>query len=227
MQYSRTKHIDIRHHFLRDHAQKGDITLEFVRTKDQLADIFTKPLSEEQFVDIRRQLRVISLWSNDCLMNSCWIYPLIAWISCHRHHINIYLGKWSNFDQKIKIPLALDIKNLGISTEKGGRRIMRRENAQQSKHCCIDRWPDGRSDQDQSTDLSGCHFKYPSRASFFHLFSLVFQGLCRFYCLEEIFDAIAAFWGVLDWFLGPKASFLRQLLFQRVSQLISAMFPRA
>ena len=44
MQHSRTKHIEIRHHFLIDHAQKGDITLEFVRTKDQVVDIFTKPL---------------------------------------------------------------------------------------------------------------------------------------------------------------------------------------
>ena len=61
VQHSRTKHIEIRHHFLRDHAQKGDITLEFVNTKDQLAYIFIKPLSEEQFVDIRRQLGVISL----------------------------------------------------------------------------------------------------------------------------------------------------------------------
>ena len=61
VQRSRTKHIEIRHHFLKDHAQNGDITLEFVSTKNQLADIFTKPLSEEQFVDIRRQLRVISL----------------------------------------------------------------------------------------------------------------------------------------------------------------------
>ena len=61
MQHSRTKHIEIRHHFLRDQAQKGDITLEFVSTKDQLVDIFTKPLSEEKFVDIRRQLGVISL----------------------------------------------------------------------------------------------------------------------------------------------------------------------
>ena len=41
--------------------KKGDITLEFVSTKDQLADIFTKPPSEEQFVDIRRKLGVISL----------------------------------------------------------------------------------------------------------------------------------------------------------------------
>ena len=55
------KHIEIRHHFLRDHAQKGDITLDFVRTEDQLADIFTKPLNENQFVNFRRQLGVISL----------------------------------------------------------------------------------------------------------------------------------------------------------------------
>ena len=61
MQHSRTKHIEIRHHFLRDHAQKGDIILEFVSTKDQLVNIFTKPLSEKQFVDIRSQLGVISL----------------------------------------------------------------------------------------------------------------------------------------------------------------------
>ena len=61
MQHSKIEHIEIRHHFLRDYAQKGDTTLEFVSTKDQLVDIFTKPLSEEQFVDIRRQLGVISL----------------------------------------------------------------------------------------------------------------------------------------------------------------------
>ena len=61
VQHSRTKHIEIRHHFLRDHAQKGDITLDFVKTEDQLADIFTKPLNENQFFNIRRQLGVISL----------------------------------------------------------------------------------------------------------------------------------------------------------------------
>ena len=61
MQHSRTKHIEIRHYFLRDHAQKGDITLEFVRTEDQLANILTKPLNKEQFVNFRMQLGVITL----------------------------------------------------------------------------------------------------------------------------------------------------------------------
>ena len=40
IQHSRTKHIEIKHHFLRDHVQKGDIALEFISTEKQLADIF-------------------------------------------------------------------------------------------------------------------------------------------------------------------------------------------
>ena len=56
IQHSRTKHIEIRHHFLRDHVQKRDIALEFISTEKQLADIFTKPLCEEQFSKIRHEL---------------------------------------------------------------------------------------------------------------------------------------------------------------------------
>ena len=47
IQYSRTKHIKIRHNFLRDHVQKEDIALEFISTEKQLADSFTKPLCED------------------------------------------------------------------------------------------------------------------------------------------------------------------------------------
>jgi hypothetical protein len=49
-EHSRTKHIDIRHHFLRDHIIKGDIAISHVRTNDQLADIFTKPIDENQWL---------------------------------------------------------------------------------------------------------------------------------------------------------------------------------
>ena len=59
--YSRTKHIEIRHHFLRDHVQHGDITLEFICTENQLADIFTKPLALERFAFIRRGLGLIDI----------------------------------------------------------------------------------------------------------------------------------------------------------------------
>ena len=57
--HSRTKHIDIRHHFIREHVQNGHITLEFVSSNNQLADIFTKPLNEESFCKNRLELGII------------------------------------------------------------------------------------------------------------------------------------------------------------------------
>nr|GEV36891.1 hypothetical protein [Tanacetum cinerariifolium] len=47
--HSRTKHIDIKYHFIRDHILKKDIELHFIPTQYQLADIFTKPLDEPTF----------------------------------------------------------------------------------------------------------------------------------------------------------------------------------
>jgi len=61
VQHSRTKHIEVRHHFIRDHVEKGDVFLEFVPTHTQLADIFTKPLSAEQFNHIRHELGMINI----------------------------------------------------------------------------------------------------------------------------------------------------------------------
>jgi hypothetical protein len=61
VQHSRTKHIDIHHHFIRDHVAKDDISLEGVRTEDQLTDIFTKPLDETRFCKLRNELNVLDL----------------------------------------------------------------------------------------------------------------------------------------------------------------------
>ncbi|GJV77158.1 retrovirus-related pol polyprotein from transposon TNT 1-94 [Tanacetum coccineum] len=54
--HSRTKHIDIRYHFIRDHILKGDIELHFVPTELQLADIFTKPLAKPSFTRLVAEL---------------------------------------------------------------------------------------------------------------------------------------------------------------------------
>jgi hypothetical protein len=55
VQHSRTKHIDIRHHFLRDHEAKGDIALCHVSTERQ----FTKPLDEQRFYALRSELNIL------------------------------------------------------------------------------------------------------------------------------------------------------------------------
>jgi hypothetical protein len=58
-EHCRTKHIDIRHHFLREHVIKGDIVISHVGTNDQLADIFTKTLDEKRFYELRSELNII------------------------------------------------------------------------------------------------------------------------------------------------------------------------
>jgi hypothetical protein len=62
-EYYRTKHIDIRHHFLRDNVIKGDIAISHVGTNDQLADIFIKPLDKKGFYELRSKLNIIDSWN--------------------------------------------------------------------------------------------------------------------------------------------------------------------
>jgi hypothetical protein len=59
VEHIHTKHIDIRHHFLRDHKQKGDVNVCHISTDHQLADIFTKPLDEKRFCKLRTELIVL------------------------------------------------------------------------------------------------------------------------------------------------------------------------
>ncbi|KAJ9566192.1 hypothetical protein OSB04_002158 [Centaurea solstitialis] len=49
VQHSKTKHIDIRYHFIKDNVEKGNIEMFFVQTDYQLADLFTKPLDEKHY----------------------------------------------------------------------------------------------------------------------------------------------------------------------------------
>ncbi|GJU46782.1 hypothetical protein Tco_1204048 [Tanacetum coccineum] len=59
--HSRTKHIDIRYHFIRDHILKGDIELHFIPTEYQLADIFTKPLDEPTSTRLKAKLGMLNI----------------------------------------------------------------------------------------------------------------------------------------------------------------------
>jgi hypothetical protein len=58
IQHSRIKHIDIRHHFIRDLVEEKVVTLEHVDKEEQLADIFTKALDAKQFEKLRGKLGI-------------------------------------------------------------------------------------------------------------------------------------------------------------------------
>ena len=59
--HSRTKHIEIKHHFLRDHISKGNCEIEYVDINHQLADILTKPLAKDRFYELRRDLGILEV----------------------------------------------------------------------------------------------------------------------------------------------------------------------
>ena len=59
--HDHSKHIDIRYHFIRECIEQNRVAVEFIGTKDQLADILTKALGREQFCELRSRLGVIDV----------------------------------------------------------------------------------------------------------------------------------------------------------------------
>ena len=59
--HSKTKHIPIKYYFLRKQVSQKVVKLEYVDTKEQVADIFTKPLPKKAFEHLRRKMGVIPL----------------------------------------------------------------------------------------------------------------------------------------------------------------------
>nr|GEV07794.1 retrotransposon protein, putative, unclassified [Tanacetum cinerariifolium] len=59
VQHSKTKHIDIQYHFIKEHVQKGILELYIVETEYQLADLFTKALPKERFEYLVHRIVII------------------------------------------------------------------------------------------------------------------------------------------------------------------------
>ena len=60
----RTKHIDLRHHHLTDMKKNNELEAKYLKTSEQLADIFTKPLGKILFQKFRKDIGVIDLGDN-------------------------------------------------------------------------------------------------------------------------------------------------------------------
>uniref|UniRef100_A0A0A9HJY2 Retrovirus-related Pol polyprotein from transposon TNT 1-94 n=1 Tax=Arundo donax TaxID=35708 RepID=A0A0A9HJY2_ARUDO len=61
--HERSKHIDVRYHFIRECMGNGSISARFIGTKDQLADIFTKALGRVRFQELRATIGVVQIHS--------------------------------------------------------------------------------------------------------------------------------------------------------------------
>jgi hypothetical protein len=121
VEHSRTKHIDIRYHFLWDHQQRGDIVIAYVNTKNQLVNIFIKPLDEKTFSQLRNELNILDSRNFD------WNIAHIAHLYTFDHisfiliqmHISYYLctKATTNVFSSIFLYQVVDWKGNGVCDE--------------------------------------------------------------------------------------------------------------
>jgi hypothetical protein len=119
VEYRCTKHIDIRSHFLRNHQQREDITIEHVSTHNQLADIFAKPLDENTFSKFRNELNVLDSQNIDRnIAHIAHFIPLIMECLFHLVHMHISYSSCAksktNVFPSVFLYLVLDSKENGV-----------------------------------------------------------------------------------------------------------------
>jgi hypothetical protein len=74
--HKRMRHLERRHHFLRDHGEKGGIAMRYIDTERQLADIFMKPLDASRFAALWRKLVFIILMA---WFEGEFVFYLVYW----------------------------------------------------------------------------------------------------------------------------------------------------
>ena len=123
--HSKMKHIPIKYHFLQEQVAEKNIRVEYVGTKEQVADIFTKPLPQEAFEYIHQRLGVI--------YNPKWILfkylSYMSYIYTRKHHKRTVQLRGVAPDGKIPFPLMtkgeIFIRYRGHRQCSKGRRFIR------------------------------------------------------------------------------------------------------
>ena len=59
--HNKSKHIEIKYHYIRDMVQRGAVKLQYVATDDQIVDVLMKPLARVKFEYFREKLGVLEI----------------------------------------------------------------------------------------------------------------------------------------------------------------------
>ena len=98
IQHSKSKHIKIRYHLIRDLVEDKVICLEFIHTDNQKADIFTKPLDGPWFESLRKIIGVGTIPSISCVMCALFIcLKLIILVLSTHYFVECFFAFALNF----------------------------------------------------------------------------------------------------------------------------------
>ena len=61
MFHDKSKHIEIKYHYIRDMVQRGVVKVQYVATEEQIADVLTKPLARLKYEYFRERLGVLQI----------------------------------------------------------------------------------------------------------------------------------------------------------------------
>jgi hypothetical protein len=92
--HKKMRHVERRHHFLRDHVEKGDIEIIYIDTERQLVDIFTKPLDSSRFANLRGG------GGGDWCLPSIWLGLRESWCFCLVYCIFCFSLAFSSYSPK-------------------------------------------------------------------------------------------------------------------------------
>ncbi|GJW14303.1 putative ribonuclease H-like domain-containing protein [Tanacetum coccineum] len=86
VQHSRTKHVTVRYHFIKEHVEKGTIELYFVKTNYQLAKLFTKALPVDSYHKNDSGIEDNSSWTSDAMHNPSQLLRILSKDVCFISH---------------------------------------------------------------------------------------------------------------------------------------------
>ena len=74
--HARTKHIEVHYHYVKERLSAGEISLAYVPTQDNLADLFTKAVSREKFEAFHKVLGLLPFVETDHVLRA-WHFPIL------------------------------------------------------------------------------------------------------------------------------------------------------
>ncbi|GJR18743.1 hypothetical protein Tco_0967270 [Tanacetum coccineum] len=116
VQHSRTKHIAVRYHFIKEHVEMGTIELYFVKTDYQLADLFTKALPVDRFNYLVRRLGMRSLSPKELEhADYAWCKDSFKSISSKAQFLGEKLVSWSSKKQDCMVLSIVKVEYVSLS----------------------------------------------------------------------------------------------------------------